>query len=402
VDVKVALLGESQTRNYQKWPILGSYVWPNWFIGQTYADEIGFMKGWIQGRLNWIDGLYAVQPQFSRNGGPITPGFLLTVSAPVGPVYYTLDGSDPRLPGGGRLASSLTYAEPIRLDGNTRVMARARTPKGWSALTAATFYVDLPPIAITEIMYHAADPEEGPFGDNDFEFIEVRNAGSDVADLRGVTLSGAVRFAFAGSDVEELGPGEYAVVVENLAAFGTRYDTQGLLIAGQYDGDLGNSSEEVVLEGPVGEPVQRFTYSDAWYPETDGGGRSLVLADPENPRQDMGNPDRWRPSLEVGGSPGRADEEASSGLQVPGDGNQDASLDLSDSLFLLNFLFGGTITELPCTATGNSLLLDMNGSGTVDISDAVFGLLFLFAGGGPPALGTGCQPISGCPDACTS
>jgi len=34
-------------------------------------------------------------PAFNRQGGPISPGFELTMSAP-GPIYYTLDGSDPR------------------------------------------------------------------------------------------------------------------------------------------------------------------------------------------------------------------------------------------------------------------------------------------------------------------
>lgn len=55
IDSLAALLEEAQVRNYQRWPILGTYVWPNQFIGQTYAAEIGFMKNWIQLRLNWMD-----------------------------------------------------------------------------------------------------------------------------------------------------------------------------------------------------------------------------------------------------------------------------------------------------------------------------------------------------------
>ena len=56
IDNYADLLNESQVRNYQRWPILGTYVWPNWFIGQTYADEINWMKNWIDNRLKWIDG----------------------------------------------------------------------------------------------------------------------------------------------------------------------------------------------------------------------------------------------------------------------------------------------------------------------------------------------------------
>ena len=38
-------------------------------------------------------------PQFSQNGGAVPTGYQLTLSAPEGEVYYTLDGADPRRPG---------------------------------------------------------------------------------------------------------------------------------------------------------------------------------------------------------------------------------------------------------------------------------------------------------------
>ena len=38
------------------WPILGQYVWPNYFIGSSHNQEIDFLKGWISHRLNWMDG----------------------------------------------------------------------------------------------------------------------------------------------------------------------------------------------------------------------------------------------------------------------------------------------------------------------------------------------------------
>jgi endoglucanase len=97
------------------------------------------------------------------------------------------------------------------------------------------------------------------------------------------------------------------------------------------------------------------------------------------------------------------------GRQIPGNVNQDASLDLSDAVWLLGHLFLGTRPELPCdggTATrpgpGARALADSSGDGTIDISDAVNVLGFLFLGGRPPALGTGCTPIAGCPDSCGS
>lgn len=55
IDSTVAVLDESQTRNFTKWPILGTYVWPNNYIGATYEDEVNYLKYWIGARLNWLD-----------------------------------------------------------------------------------------------------------------------------------------------------------------------------------------------------------------------------------------------------------------------------------------------------------------------------------------------------------
>ena len=42
-------------RTYTKWPILGTYVWPNNFIGQTYIQEMEYLKSWTSSRLVWMD-----------------------------------------------------------------------------------------------------------------------------------------------------------------------------------------------------------------------------------------------------------------------------------------------------------------------------------------------------------
>jgi hypothetical protein len=55
IDSMANVLSEAQVRNYQRWPILGTYVWPNQFVGQTYAQEIDFIKQWILNRLVWMD-----------------------------------------------------------------------------------------------------------------------------------------------------------------------------------------------------------------------------------------------------------------------------------------------------------------------------------------------------------
>lgn len=55
IDSMALTLNEASERNYKKWPILGIYIWPNHFIGQTYQEEVDYFKNWMVGRLEWMD-----------------------------------------------------------------------------------------------------------------------------------------------------------------------------------------------------------------------------------------------------------------------------------------------------------------------------------------------------------
>lgn len=46
---------ESQQRNFQYWPVLGQYVWPNAYVGATYSQEVNWLKSWLTERLGWLD-----------------------------------------------------------------------------------------------------------------------------------------------------------------------------------------------------------------------------------------------------------------------------------------------------------------------------------------------------------
>ena len=50
---------EAQQRNFQKWPVLGKYVWPNYYVGQTFQQEVDWLKNWIGQRLIWLDANFA-------------------------------------------------------------------------------------------------------------------------------------------------------------------------------------------------------------------------------------------------------------------------------------------------------------------------------------------------------
>lgn len=55
IDANVALLAQAQVRNFQRWPVFGQYVWPNAFIGNSYQEEINYLRIWLTNRLAWLD-----------------------------------------------------------------------------------------------------------------------------------------------------------------------------------------------------------------------------------------------------------------------------------------------------------------------------------------------------------
>ena len=408
VNETAALLAEAQVRNFQRWPILGQYVWPNQFIGDTYAEEIDFMEGWLVDRLAWMDSNYTPPPVLNQYGGPVTEDFQLTMTAAQGTIRYALDGKDPRLPGGGTSPDAVVYSGPIQISasGNTRIIARANAPgKGWSSPVDVTFYVDTPDLVITEIMYHPPVPPPGPFTQEDFEFIEFMNVGSEPLDLTGVHFISGIEVTMFPSGGFSLPPGERAVAVKNLGAFEALYGLAGIEIAGEYSGNLSNAGEFVGLEGRLNEPIQEFSYSDEWQPMTDGLGHSLVIIDPYAPISSWSQASSWTTSIAEGGSPGEDEGLGGGGRQKPGDANQDSALDISDALAILLRLFGGIDDPLPCEGSGpadggNLQVHDLNGDSSVDLSDPVFLLGYLFQGGGPPASGTECIRVDGCPPVC--
>jgi hypothetical protein len=94
-------------------------------------------------------------------------------------------------------------------------------------------------------------------------------------------------------------------VVRNVDAFRSRYG-QAALILGSYAGtttNLANAGEPITIVDRFEQPLVNFTYSDDWYPVTDGGGPTLEVIDPaSNP--DLNLSTSWRPSATPGGSPG--------------------------------------------------------------------------------------------------
>jgi len=249
-------------------------------------------------------------PIFRQLGGSVPPGFQLyiTNSNPTGSILYTLDGSDPRLPGGTIAPSAITYSGPLTINVHTVVRARVKDGATWSALTEATFYEiqDFSKLKITEIMYNPSGTTNLD-GDN-FEFLEFKNSGTATLDLSGVSFSAGITFGFTNNTL--LAPGQFFVLARNLAAFQTRYPAK--TPDGVYTGKLDNGGEAIALSHILGGTILQLTYSDSlpWPVTADGPGFSLVPTDPLSSLS-PNDPRYWRASSFPGGSPG-ADDPVSS------------------------------------------------------------------------------------------
>jgi len=272
----------------------------------------------------WYPDLAA--PTFNQHGGTIpsqAPFFSLAMTAPAGTIYYTLDGSDPRLRGGARSPDAIPYAGPVALTRSTHVMARVLVDDGqgnltWSALDEATFVVDTPPqVRITELMYHPAPPGESEspdlYAEDDFQFLELQNISGHTLNLAGLRLADGVDFTFPALD---LAAGQRVLVVANPDAFALRYPAFTGQIAGRFTGYLAHSGERIVLDAGLDGIVQDFKFKDGWYDHTDGEGFSITV---RNASQDLtlwSDFDGWRPSAALGGSPGQADTDHNPGAVV--------------------------------------------------------------------------------------
>ena len=230
-----------------------------------------------------------------QDGGTISAGSALTFAANA-PTYFTLDGSDPRLPGGGISSNAILVSSStsVTLNSSTNVRSRTFSNGEWSALNDASFVISVTQsdLRITEVNYHPSEPTGSEelaipdVEDNDFEFVELVNTSTtESLNLNGVqfvqqvidSVDNGISFTFGDMT---LAPGERVVIVNNLDAFELRYGTE-INVAGEYTGNLSNGGETITVNDLSGVAIQQFTYDDAepWPTSTDGGGDSLNVID---------------------------------------------------------------------------------------------------------------------------
>jgi hypothetical protein len=171
----------------------------------------------------------------------------------------------------------------LELNATTEIKARAFSNNEWSALNQASFIVGTQASAenlvISEIFYNPPGPDE--IG----EFIELFNPTSTPVDISGVRFVAGINYEFP---------------LNSVLAAGERI----ILSSDQYEGQLANGGEELILLAADDSVISSFSYDDRfpWPEAADGEGYSLVFfgSDPTDPAS-------WRRSVSPGGTPEGSD-----------------------------------------------------------------------------------------------
>lgn len=239
---------------------------------------------------------------------PLTSEIPVEISNPnsSGNIYYTLDGSDPRKSGGGFSSGTILSNTKVRLNisESTVIIARIFDNGRWSAPAEVSFLNnggDYSGLKVTEVHYHPEDIINGSdtLSGKDFEFIEFKNTGDHSINLSGLELDSAVRYKFPDNIL--LPPGKFFVITSKTAAF---YEYYGLIASGNFQGNLSNAGEYILLKDSDGNPIIDFTYMDSspWPGSADGDGYSMVSSE-NNPDGDPNDYLYWRNSAKKDGNP---------------------------------------------------------------------------------------------------
>lgn len=166
-------------------------------------------------------------------------------------------------------------------------------------------------LRLTEVHYNPAgsgDPTEF------LEFTNISSGGvATTLDLSGVTIEEGPSEPFVFPNGTMLAAGERILVVKNQAAMLATYPGLSASdIAGEFIGGLSNIGEDITVRDDDGSLLVEMDYldHDLWSAIADGAGGSLELIDPTStPFAQLGKPQSWRPSTNVGGTPAAANSQ---------------------------------------------------------------------------------------------
>ena len=236
-------------------------------------------------------------PVPSLLGGRVMPGTRLTLTRRTGMIWYTTNGTDPRIPFTSEVSpAAMRYADALSLRPPVQIRARTLDGTNWSALLSTDFRsAALPaPLSISEIQYH-------PIGGDAFEFVELWNSGDTPLDVSGYRFTGIdFRFPVPTLPIPE---GGRIVVASDTNPELFRQRHPGTAVAGWFGGSLDNGGERLELKDAAGRIVTSVEYGDShrWPQSPDGRGPSLEFRDPA---LDPDDPAAWTASAS-GGTPGQ-------------------------------------------------------------------------------------------------
>jgi hypothetical protein len=237
----------------------------------------------------------------------------ITITNPQGSgdLYYTIDGSDPRIVGGEvnenaiRISSGKTLAISSSMVLKTRIVINNK----WSASNEITFIADQTDYShfkVTEINYHPRISIVGADTtfDEVYEFIEFKNTSmTEGLNLTGLVIDSAVYYEFPENYI--LAPDQYYVVASKPGYFFERYGTHP---SGNYQRNFSNAGERVIVRKLPGDDIIDFTYDDAapWPEYADGIGASMSSLE-LNPEGEPSDFAYWTSSIVLHGTPFAAD-----------------------------------------------------------------------------------------------
>jgi hypothetical protein len=292
--------------------------------------------------MGWLNDLRS--PEFDTNdfvinetGTRIAKGGTFNLINPndKGDIYYTLDGTDPRMSGGKLSGDAILYTDEIRAVRTVFIKARIKDGDTWSPLTERVItLLGGSNLKISEISYNPGQLITGSdtLLSQELEFIELKNSFADSLDVSGYAFTRGIRYEFPLNSI--LPPDSLVVIASDSASFSRLY---GFSPFGQYEGQLSNEGEEISLALPSGKDLIRLVYNEdqVWYDATDGSGFSLVFSDYSR-NQLSGIREDWRVSTNRMGSPGKDDPVADADTIVITEVLANTAAPLVDAIELYN------------------------------------------------------------------
>lgn len=205
-------------------------------------------------------------PTFLTNSGQVAAGSTLALGNPntAGSIYYTTNGTDPRIEGSSVVRSSAKiYTGAFPIETTCRVRARVRNGSVWSAIDERSYTVLSNPddVLITELMIDLPGDDAGQ------EWFELYNTTYSPVNINHWTIMDNDEDAHTISvTVEENGTDQLLVPAEGYLVLGVSRDQAtngGAPVHYAYGDDivLGNGGDELILV-QAGKVIHSVAYDD--------------------------------------------------------------------------------------------------------------------------------------------